>query len=701
MPDLPQDSGQSPIKRHDCKILTQAQNGTYISPEITQQVGCDFLRTDYLQWMKNLDDELHEKEIFNLLHSSFSFGDESYNEIIEEAFADLMIRHKSHSFMMASEVYDWQAFLEMLQTPAGPEMEYIHNLLFHGNGSFLAEWLPGKTHFKELKYRLLENINRIIDSKEFYDREIFGEIVISEDRQKLPDRWFEGCTREYVRKVNRALFESVFPGVIARSAADMESNDYGKPNSWGLPCLKEKIARRYGVAIDSIVISNSASSGIYLVCKALLKPGDHVIVEYPCYEPLIAAPESLGAKIDFYMRKVGLEKTEQDEFDRQEEETVINIEALISLITPKTRLIILTNPYNPGGDLLNRDELMAMAAAVRTKNPLTRIFIDEIYMDFVPEEKRFSSWFLKKNEIIHWKTLVERLIKSEGIDRIVSDFLDIKCKIILSKWNLEYDSASRYDMETIIHGLNRIIENVEFTRRCREEMPDLLDERTKKLIYVPLDNVSKEYICKLNRLIFQQIFSGEMVKNPEILTAFNLGDIFITAKSLSKVYGLSKLGCGWIIADRQIVKKLNEALTVVEGSGAHLSESLGSIIFDRLERLNEEVIAEVAKDRVLLERELETLKSGKKRITGNIPEHGCIFFPRISGVEDTDHLTGILAEEPFKVYVVPGKFFGAPGHIRIGYGVKGDENREKLKAGLIRLVEGIEYYFEKFVEVER
>lgn len=650
--------------------------------------------------MKDLDDDLHGKETFNLLQSSFSFGYESYNEIIEEAFADLLIRHKSQSFLLSSEVYDWQAFLEMLQTPTGPEMEYIHNLLFHGNGSFLAEWLPGKTHFKEFKCRLLENINRIIDSKEFYDREIFGEIIIGEDRQKLPDKWFEGCTREYVRKVNRALFESVFPGVIAHSPSDMESDDYSRSNSWGLPCLKEKIARRYGTDTDSILITNSASSSIYLVCKALLKPGDHVIVEHPCYEPLIAAPDSLGAKIDFFRRKVGVEKAETDEFDRMEEEKTINIDALVALITPKTRLIILTNPYNPGGTLLSREELTTMAAAVRARNPLTKIFIDEIYMDFVPEEKRFSSRLLKKAEIAQWKSLVERLIKSEGIDRIVSDFLDVKCKIILGKWNLEQDSASRFDMETITQGLNRIIENPEFTKRCREEMTDLPDERTRKLIYVPLESVSQEYICKLNRLIFQQIFPGELVKSTEILSAFNLSDIFITTKSLSKVYGLAKVGCGWILAHKKIIAQLNDALTVVEGSGAHLAESLGSIIFDRLERLNEKIIAEVGKNRKILEETLKTLKRGKKKIVGDIPDYGCIYFPRIVGVEDTEHLAKILAEDPFNVHVVPGKYFGAPGHIRIGYGVKGDENRAKLKEGLSRLVEGIEYYFEKYVEAE-
>ncbi len=659
------------------------------------------MRTDYLHWMKKLDDELHDKEIVNLLHSSFGFGDENYNDIIEEAFADLKIRYKSQSFLMSSEVYDWHIFLELLQTPTGPEMEYIHNLLFHGNGNFLAEWMPGKTHFKELRCRLLENINRIIDSKEFYDREIFGEIIIGEDRQKLPDNWLEGCTREYVRKVNRALFESVFPGVMAKSVADTEAGDYCKPNSWGLPCLKEKIARRYGIGVDSVFITNSASSAIYLVCKALLQPGDRIIVEHPCYEPLVAAPESLGVKIDFLQRKIGEDKIETDEFDRHEEETALNLEALTSLITPETKLIILTNPYNPGGNLLSREDLMAMAAAVRAENPVTKIFIDEIYLDFVPDEKRFSSWLLEKIEITHWKTLVERLIKSEGNDRIISDFLDIKCKIILSKWNLEQDSASRYDKETIIHGLNRIIENVEFTKLCKEEISDLLDERTKKLIYTSLENVSTEYICKLNRLIFQQIFSHEIVKNPELLTAYNLGDIFITAKSLSKVYGLSKLGCGWIFADRKIVEKLNEALTVVEGSNAHLSESLGSIVFDSLERLNEEIISEVGKNRVILEKELETLKRGKKRIIGEIPEYGCIYFPRITGIEDTEHLTKVLAGEPFKVFVVPGKFFGAPGHIRIGYGVNGDDGREKLEAGLKRLVEGIEYYFEKFVEVKK
>ena len=428
------------------------------------------MRTEYITWVKNLDDRLYGKEAFELYHSSFSFAYEGYNDIIEEAFAKLMKKFNSRSPLYA-----------------------------------------------------------------------------------------------------------------------MKSNDYRKPNSWGLPCLKEKIARKYGVGVDSVCIVNSASSAIYLVCKALLKPGDLVVVEKPCYEPLVAAPESLGAEIDFFERKIGNDITETGEIDGSEEETSIYLEAIISAVKKKPKLIILTNPYNPGGYLMTGEELTAIAAAVRAENSDTRIFIDEIYMDFVPAEKRFVS-------------------------------------------------AS------------------------------------------------------------QQIFSGETVDNSNILTAFNLDDIFITANSLSKVYGLSKLGCGWIIAHSQIVEKLNEALIVVENSNAHLSEALGSIIFDRLEGITEEIMAEIIKNRTILEEELKPLRIGRKIITGDIPEFGCIYFPRIVGVEDTEHLAEVLSEEPYKVYVTSGKFFGAKEHIRIGYGVNGDKNREKLKTGLRNLVKGIEYYFEKFVE---
>jgi aspartate/methionine/tyrosine aminotransferase len=90
----------------------------------------------------------------------------------------------------------------------------------------------------------------------------------------------------------------------------------------------------------------------------------------------------------------------------------------------------------------------------------------------------------------------------------------------------------------------------------------------------------------------------------------------------------------------------------------------------------------VAQNRVILQKTVEPLlKEGI--LSSNIPEHGCIYFPEISGLKDTSDFAQQLADR-FKVLIVPGRFFDEPNHIRIGFG----GNSEKLKISLERFVEG-------------
>ena len=58
-------------------------------------------------------------------------------------------------------------------------------------------------------------------------------------------------------------------------------------------------------------------------------------------------------------------------------------------------------------------------------------------------------------------------------------------------------------------------------------------------------------------------------------------------------------------------------------------------------------------------------------MTGDIPAYGCIYFPRIVGINNTRQLVESMIEK-YRIYTVPGHFFGESGHIRIGFGTKPD-----------------------------
>jgi len=75
-------------------------------------------------------------------------------------------------------------------------------------------------------------------------------------------------------------------------------------------------------------------------------------------------------------------------------------------------------------------------------------------------------------------------------------------------------------------------------------------------------------------------------------------------------------------------------------------------------------------------------------LAGNIPRNGCIAFLRIPGMEDIEVFTDYLEKEK-KLYCVPGHFFGAPDHIRLGIG---EISPEKLNIALICFKEGLDTF---------
>jgi aspartate/methionine/tyrosine aminotransferase len=136
----------------------------------------------------------------------------------------------------------------------------------------------------------------------------------------------------------------------------------------GYPPLVEAIAMRYGVAPDQVSVATGASGANFLACGALLKPGDEVVVERPVYDPLLAVPRFLGARIVRFDRVMG------DGFH-------VNPERLAAVVTPRTRLIMLTNLHNPTGALASRESLVAVGEVADRVG--ARVLVDEVYLESV------------------------------------------------------------------------------------------------------------------------------------------------------------------------------------------------------------------------------------------------------------------------------------------------------------------------------
>ena len=131
------------------------------------------------------------------------------------------------------------------------------------------------------------------------------------------------------------------------------------------PALRRAIADKEGVEPDHVVMANGTSMANMLALSALVEPGDEVLVETPAYEPILAAFRYLGAAVTRFER-------------RAEEGFRLDPAAVEGAVTPRTRLILITNLHNPSGAFADEAALARIGAI----GPV--VVIDEVYRDAVP-----------------------------------------------------------------------------------------------------------------------------------------------------------------------------------------------------------------------------------------------------------------------------------------------------------------------------
>jgi aspartate/methionine/tyrosine aminotransferase len=161
---------------------------------------------------------------------------------------------------------------------------------------------------------------------------------------------------------------NLLPCAVADLPGAREAIELAGDNDNGYQPLVEAIASRYRVAPEQVATANGASGANFLVFAALVGPGDEVLVERPGYDPLLAAPQMLGARIV--------------RFDRRHEDGYrLDPSAVSAALTSRTRLIVLTNAHNPTGVVASASELDSLARiAERAGVP---VLVDEVYLDTV------------------------------------------------------------------------------------------------------------------------------------------------------------------------------------------------------------------------------------------------------------------------------------------------------------------------------
>lgn len=151
----------------------------------------------------------------------------------------------------------------------------------------------------------------------------------------------------------------------------LEKGHTSYTSNWGLIELREEIAKymsRYGMTYNpqnEVLVTVGASEGVDAVLRAILNPGDEIIVVQPCYVNYTPLAELCRAKV------VPLDSSVHGYYPTADQ--------IKSLITPKTKAVMMCSPNNPTGTMIPKEELAKIAEVIK-ENQIWCIS-DEIYCE--------------------------------------------------------------------------------------------------------------------------------------------------------------------------------------------------------------------------------------------------------------------------------------------------------------------------------
>ena len=115
-----------------------------------------------------------------------------------------------------------------------------------------------------------------------------------------------------------------------------------------------------------VLIAGGAATALFIVATALLGRDDHLVVVRPNYATNLETPRAIGCGISF------IDLRFEDGFR-------LDLDRVASAITPRTRIVSVTNPHNPTGVMLTETELRRLVALAKERGCI--LLVDETYRD--------------------------------------------------------------------------------------------------------------------------------------------------------------------------------------------------------------------------------------------------------------------------------------------------------------------------------
>lgn len=178
--------------------------------------------------------------------------------------------------------------------------------------------------------------------------------------------------QEWAKTRSQARFNLVASGVhplpLAELGATLDDLELSGPSWYGYPPLQAALAAHCGVPEEQVVAAVGTSLAVHLAMAALVEPGDELLLEHPTYEPLLAVARYLGAEVKRFAR-------------RPEAGWGIDLDEIERLVSPHTKLIVLSDLHNPSGARLDDATLAGLGELARRAG--ARVLVDEVYLEMV------------------------------------------------------------------------------------------------------------------------------------------------------------------------------------------------------------------------------------------------------------------------------------------------------------------------------
>jgi len=341
---------------------------------------------------------------------------------------------------------------------------------------------------------------------------------------------------EFAKLRSAATYNLATSGVMGYPLKDLpvrlEDLEINGPTIYGYPPLQERLAHKCGVPSECVVAATGTSMANHLALAAVVEPGDEVLIEEPTYELLLTTARYLGAAIRRFCRRC------EDDFR-------VDPEEVERRMTPRTRLIVLTNLHNPSGALMDTGTLRAVGEIARSSG--ARVLVDEVYLEALFDRPERSAFHLGSHFLV-----TSSLTKAYGLSGLRCGWILAEASLAERIWRLNdlFAATPAHPAELLsviaLDHLDQIAARAKALIECnRAELDLLLDSRRDlecvrphfgTILFPRLVRGSADQFCHLLRANYDtSVVPGRFFDTPGHFRIGLGGDVAMTREGIHRL----------------------------------------------------------------------------------------------------------------------------------------------------------------------